>query len=59
MLHHLGILMQITAMTGLPLLILYQLSFGFNLIIMPTCTVLGIVVFSLGTWLRETYGKNE
>ena len=58
MLHHLGIALQVGVLTFLPLLILYQLQFGFSLIIMPTCTVLGIVAFLIGTWLRERYGKS-
>ena len=53
MLHHLGITLQIGAMTFLPLLIIYQLNFGFRLIVMPACTIVGIVAFALGTWLRE------
>ena len=53
MLHHLGIVLQIGAMVFLPLLILYQLNFGFKLIVMPTCTIIGIVAFAVGTWLRE------
>lgn len=57
MLHHLGILLQIAAMTGLPLVILYQLNFGFQLTIMPICTVTAIVVFFIGTRLREFGGK--
>lgn len=56
MLHHLGILLQITAMTGLPLVILYQLNFGFRLTVMPICTVAAIIVFFVGTRLRE-YGS--
>ena len=57
MLHHLGILLQIVAMTGLPLVILYQLNFGFQLTIMPICTVAAIIVFFVGTRLREYGGK--
>jgi hypothetical protein len=53
MLHHLGILLQICAMTFLPLVILYQLNFGFRLIAMPVCTVIGFAVFWIGTQLRE------
>lgn len=53
MLHHLGIFLQICAMTFLPLIILYQLQFGFRLIVMPVCTVIGFVVFWIGTQLRE------
>lgn len=57
MLHHLGITLQMLAMAFLPIVIGYQLLFGFKLIVMPTCTIIGIVVFSLGTWLREKFGK--
>lgn len=52
--HQLGILLQITALTGLPLLIFYQLFFGFQLLVMPTCTLVGIVIFWIGTQLRES-----
>jgi len=37
----------------LPLIILYQLNFGFKLIVMPICTVIGFAVFWIGTQLRE------
>jgi hypothetical protein len=53
MLHHIGIFLQICAMTFLPLIILYQLQFGFKLIVMPVCTVAGFTVFWIGTQLRE------
>ncbi len=53
MLHHLGIALQIGAMTFLPLLIIYQLNFGFQLVVMPVCTIVGIIAFALGTRLRE------
>lgn len=52
--HHLGIGLQVAAMTLLPLLIVLQLWFGFELLVMPTLTIVGIVVFLLGTWLRES-----
>ncbi|MFM9960677.1 MAG: hypothetical protein ACKV2Q_05570 [Planctomycetaceae bacterium] len=52
--HHLGILLQISVLTGLPVLILYQLNFGLPLLVMPICTVIGIVVFWMGTRLRES-----
>ena len=45
MLHHLGILLQICAMAFL--------NFGFRLIVMPVCTVIGFAVFWIGTQLRE------
>lgn len=52
--HHLGIFLQVLALAWLPLLIVYQLYWGFRLLVMPTCTVLGIVVFWIGTRLRES-----
>lgn len=53
MLHHLGLLLQLGVLTVLPILVLYQLNFGFPLIVMPACLVAGIFVFWLGTYLRE------
>ncbi|MHC4876441.1 MAG: hypothetical protein ACYTGL_08075 [Planctomycetota bacterium] len=53
MLHHFGIFLQIAGMTGLLLTIPYQLMFGFQLTIMPICTVAAIIVFYTGTQLRE------
>lgn len=52
--HHLGIVLQILVLAGLPLLIVYQLNFGFQLLVMPTCTVIGIAFFWIGTRLRES-----
>jgi hypothetical protein len=52
--HHLGVLLQIVALAWLPLLIVYQLNFGFQLLVMPTCTLIGIAVFWIGTRLRES-----
>ena len=49
--HHLGIALQVLALAWLPLLIVYQLNFGFQLLVMPICTVIGIVVFWIGTRL--------
>lgn len=51
--HHLGILLQVLALAWLPLLIVYQLFWGFQLLVMPTCTVIGMFVFWVGTRLRE------
>ena len=53
MLHHLGILLQLIALTGLPLLVIFQLNFGFQLIWMPAMTLVGIVLFTVGYFLRE------
>ncbi len=48
-----GFLLQVAALTLLPMLILWQLDFGIPLIVMPTLTVVGIVVFYVGHRLRE------
>jgi hypothetical protein len=49
-----GLLIQIAVLALMPLIILYQLNFGFRLIVMPICTMTGIVVFWIGTRLRES-----
>ncbi len=49
-----GYLMQLFAMGFLPLLIIWQLNFGFRLILMPALTIVAILVFSLGHKLRES-----
>ncbi|WP_197441954.1 hypothetical protein [Thalassoglobus polymorphus] len=51
--NNLGFLLQLAALTLLPLVILRQLSTGFQLLWMPALTMLGIVLFMLGQWLRE------
>lgn len=50
---HIGFLMQLAVLALLPMLILWQLKFGFRLILMPSLTLLGIIVFMIGQKLRE------
>jgi hypothetical protein len=50
----LGLLMQLAALSMLPAIIIFQLFYGFRLIVMPISLLCGICVFSLGTWLRES-----
>jgi hypothetical protein len=50
----LGIVLQFIVLTALPLLIWWQLTFGFSLIWMPALLTVGIVIFWIGTRLRET-----
>jgi hypothetical protein len=50
---HVGFLMQLAALAFLPMLILWQLTFGFRLIFMPALTIAGIVCFTIGQRLRE------
>ncbi len=52
--HWIGLLLQIVGLVFLPLLSLWQLNFGFPLIYMPALLLAGLVVFSIGTKLRET-----
>jgi len=49
-----GFLMQLAVLALLPMLILWQLNYGFELIWMPAMTVLGIFVFWIGYKLRES-----
>lgn len=49
-----GFLMQLFVLGGLPVLIFFQLMYGFRLIVMPTCLLAGIVLFTIGTRLRES-----
>ena len=52
--HRIGILIQLVVLAGLPALIYFQLRFGIKLIVMPACLLAGIILFSLGTKLRES-----
>ncbi len=51
--HSIGFLLQLAVLVFLPMLILWQLSFGFRLILMPALTVASILVFWIGYKLRE------
>jgi hypothetical protein len=51
--HQIGFLLQFATLVFLPMLILWQLEFGFRLILMPALTLVGIVVFWIGYKLRE------
>ncbi len=51
---YLGIGLQFFVLTALPLLIWWQLQFGFALIWMPSLLTVGIVIFWIGTRIRET-----
>lgn len=49
-----GMLMQLVVLGGLPALIYFQLNFGFRLLVMPVCLLAGILIFAIGTRLRES-----
>ncbi len=46
--------MQLSVLGFLPALIIYQLNFGIPLIVMPVMLIAGVIVFSIGTRLRES-----
>lgn len=48
-----GFVLQLLVLMFLPLLIGWQLFFGFRLILMPLATLAAIVVFSLGYAMRR------
>lgn len=48
-----GFLMQLAVLATLPMLIVWQLTFGFRLIFMPALILVCIAIFSAGQWLRE------
>jgi hypothetical protein len=50
---HVGFVLQFAALVFLPLLIVWQLNFGFRLLWMPSLTLVGVVVFWIGHRLRE------
>lgn len=49
----LGLLLQMAVLMFLPLVIGWQLFFGFPLLAMPAATLLAIVVFYVGHSLRQ------
>jgi hypothetical protein len=51
--HQIGVLLQFLVLVFLPMLIIWQLNFGFRLILMPALTLVAIVVFWIGYKLRE------
>ena len=52
--NHLGFCLQFVSLVFLPLLILWQLNFGFRLLWMPTLTLVAAGVFYVGHRLRES-----
>ena len=50
----LGFYMQFSTLVFLPMLVLWQLEYGFNLIWMPSLLLVGVVLFIVGTRLRES-----
>jgi len=52
--HTLGLFLQLASLSMLPAMIIFQLFYGFRLIVMPISLLCGICVFSIGTVLRES-----
>ncbi len=52
--NYLGMLLQLFTLSILPLIIVFQLFYGFKLIVMPISLLIGITLFSIGTMLRES-----
>lgn len=52
--HHIGFLLQLIVLGGLPVLVVFQLIYGFRLTVMPTCLLIGMLLFAVGTRLRES-----
>ncbi|MCA9009112.1 MAG: hypothetical protein KDB01_05165 [Planctomycetaceae bacterium] len=53
-LHLLGMFLQLVTLGVLPAIIVFQLFYGFRLIVMPASLLVGIILFSIGTALRES-----
>ena len=52
--HLLGMFLQLATLSVLPLIVVFQLIYGFRLIVMPISLLIGITLFSIGTALRES-----
>ncbi len=52
--HRLGMGLQFLVLVFLPMLIIWQLEFGFRLVYMPSLLLVGVILFSIGTRLRES-----
>ena len=52
--HQSGILCQLSVLAGLPVLVIGQLRFDYHFLVMPISLMIGIVVFWIGTKLRES-----
>lgn len=49
-----GMLMQLLVLGALPALIYFQLVYGVRLLVMPISLMIGVVIFALGTTLRNS-----
>jgi len=51
---HIGLILQFFVLVATPMISLWQLQFGFNLIWMPGLLAAAAVLFWIGTRLRES-----
>ncbi|MBL8818074.1 MAG: hypothetical protein JNL58_18755 [Planctomyces sp.] len=51
---YLGMGLQLIALGGLPSLVIAQIFIQFHLIVMPAVLLVGVIIFGLGTKLRES-----
>ncbi|MFY9252935.1 MAG: hypothetical protein WAO83_05750 [Fuerstiella sp.] len=49
-----GMLLQLLVLGALPALIYFQLVYGVRLLVMPISLMIGVVVFAVGTTLRNS-----
>ena len=52
--HYLGVGLQLISLIALPSIVIFQLFFGFRLIVMPISLTAGILIFWLGTAIRDS-----
>ena len=54
---YIGMGLQLMALGALPAVVVFQLLFGFRLIVMPASLLVGMLIFWVGSVIREA-GKS-
>jgi len=54
MLQQIGMLIQLAVLVLLPMLVFWQLTYGFRVGVMGPVVVLGMIAFTVGAKLRES-----
>lgn len=52
--HFVGLLLQFVVLAVLPIIVIWQLYFGIPLLVMPVSLTIAVVIFFVGTRLRES-----
>lgn len=52
--NYLGMILQLFVLSVMPLIVVFQLFYGFRLIVMPVTLLIGVSLFWIGTLLRES-----